>query len=125
VADGIEVMGSMTESERHIISLATVSTGWRAIYRRGDEFVARPVTAWALVEDENHPTASAQSLVGIVVESGETAFADQVTVDECRFCGYVGPGDDPLTVLRQAAEMPATEPAARSRAKIFASTWFG
>jgi hypothetical protein len=115
----------MEEHERHILSLATVSPGWRAVYRRGEDVTTRPITAWALIEDEAHHEATPQCMVGIVVEDGHTAFADQIGVADCRFCGYAGPGDDPHSVLRRSVDAALVEPAARSKAKSFASTWFG
>jgi hypothetical protein len=115
----------MEDQDRHIVSLATVSPGWRAIYRHGDGYVTREVTAWALVEDEGSHAESPESMVGIVVDHGHTEFADQVGIEGCRFCGYAGPNEDPRSILHQSLGMAMVEPSARSKAKSFASTWFG
>ncbi|MGD8395356.1 MAG: hypothetical protein PVF43_07760 [Candidatus Eiseniibacteriota bacterium] len=115
----------MQEHTRTIVSLATATPGWRAIYRRGDEVIARQITAWALVEAGEDQPRTTDHMIGVVIDAGRTAFADAISDGELRFTGYAGPGEDPCLAVEQLDTDAHVDQIARATAKSFASSWFG
>ena len=100
---------------RQVVNEVGMAPGWRAVYRMGETFITRDVTAFALVEGvEGLPR---RSIVGMVKDRGRTVLADRVSGRGVRFFGYVAPGED---LERFRARLRDT-----SARESTPSAWFG